>query len=67
MSPMNLMAIILIEYDGTAKYIAEDASNVYGELTCEHSYQSQAGWDISIFSMFADYLNKKGSPKQDCR
>jgi hypothetical protein len=33
MSPMNLMAIILIEYDGTAKYIAEDASNVYGEMT----------------------------------
>ncbi|MFY0805289.1 hypothetical protein [Peribacillus frigoritolerans] len=54
MSPRNLMAIILIEYDGTAKYIAEDVSNVYGEMTGEHSYQSQAGWDISIFSMFAD-------------
>jgi hypothetical protein len=40
---------------------------VYGEMTGEHSYQSQAGWDISIFSMFADYLNKKGSPKQDCK
>jgi len=48
------MATILIEYDGTAKYIDEDVSNVYGGMTGEYSYQSQAGWDISISSMFAD-------------
>lgn len=59
------MATILIEYDGTAKYIADVMCMV--QMTGEHSYQSQAGWDISIFRMFADYLNKKGSPKQDCR
>ncbi len=32
------MATILIEYDGTAKYIVEDVSNVYGEMNGEHNY-----------------------------
>ena len=27
------MATILYEYDGTAKYIDEDVSNVYGEMS----------------------------------
>ncbi|UYY98796.1 hypothetical protein OJ967_26220 [Peribacillus frigoritolerans] len=63
MSPRNLMATILIEYDGTAKYISEDVSNVYGEMTGVSSYQSQAGWDISIPSIFADSFDKKRSPK----
>ncbi|MGM0887006.1 MAG: hypothetical protein ACQEW5_08575 [Bacillota bacterium] len=54
MSPRNLMATILFEYDGTEKYIAEDVITVYGDMTGEHNYRSQAGWDISIPSMFAD-------------
>ncbi|MFE4809778.1 hypothetical protein ACFQ9Y_01215 [Peribacillus simplex] len=43
MSPRNLMATILIEYEGTTKSVDEDVSNVYGEMTGEYSYQSQAG------------------------
>lgn len=64
---MATILMILSEYDGTTKYVNEDVITVYGDMTGEHNYRSQAGWDISIFSMFADYLNKKGSPKQDCR
>lgn len=51
-----------IEYDSTTKYVGEDVITVMVEMTGEHSYQSQAGWDIPFLVCSQVHLNKKGSP-----
>ncbi len=39
---MATILMILSEYDGTTKYVNEDVITVYGDMTGEHNYRSQA-------------------------
>jgi hypothetical protein len=48
--------VIWVEYLGYTDFVDEDIVTVYGEIMGEHSYTSQAGWDITIPSMFADSI-----------
>ena len=49
-------AILWVEYDGTTEFVQDDVITVYGRMMGEHSYQSQAGWDISVPSMLAEVI-----------
>lgn len=49
-------AILWVEYAGTTEFVQDDVITVYGRMMGEHSYQSQAGWDISVPSMLAEII-----------
>lgn len=49
-------AILWVEYAGTTEFVEDDIITVYGRMMGEHSYQSQAGWDISVPSMLAEII-----------
>ncbi|MGM9957058.1 MAG: hypothetical protein ACI35J_14475 [Peribacillus sp.] len=50
--------IIMVMYAGTTDYIEDDVITVYGTISGEYSYTSQAGWEISIPSMLAEEFEK---------
>lgn len=45
---------ILISYPGLTDFVEDDIVTVYGVITGNYSYTSQAGWEITIPSMIAD-------------
>lgn len=46
--------IIMVQYYGLTDFVEEDVVTVYGEIFGSHTYQSTAGWDISIPLIMAD-------------
>lgn len=46
--------IIMVQYDDLTDFVEEDVVTVYGEIFGGHTYQSTAGWDISIPLVYAD-------------
>lgn len=49
-------AILYVEYAGTTDFIQDDIVTVYGLMAGEYSYESQAGWNISVPSMYAEIV-----------
>lgn len=49
-------AILWVEYAGTTKFVQDDIITVYGRMMGEHSYESQAGWEVSVPSMLAEII-----------
>ncbi|WP_146172150.1 hypothetical protein [Melghirimyces profundicolus] len=52
----NFNDALMVRYEGTIKQAEDDIVTVYGELTGNVDYTSQAGWDISIPGMEAGHV-----------
>ncbi len=52
----NSNDIIFVEYDGLTDFVEDDVVTVYGEVYGSYSYESQAGWDITLPSVMADTI-----------
>lgn len=50
--------IIFVEYDGTTDFVENDIVTVYGKITGDYSYTSQAGYDIHLPGLLADEVTK---------
>ncbi len=46
--------VVWVEYPDYTDYVDGDIITVYGSIIGSHSYQSQAGWDITVPAMLAD-------------
>lgn len=57
----NFGDIVFVKYQGTTDYVEKDIVTVYGTLDGSYTYKSQAGWDISVPSMSADFFDKVGT------
>ncbi|WP_462406675.1 Slp family lipoprotein [Gracilibacillus sp. Marseille-QA3620] len=52
----NYDDIIFVEYDGLTDFVEDDEVTVYGTISGEYSYTSQAGWEISVPGLLADEI-----------
>jgi hypothetical protein len=50
--------VIYIEYPGLTEFVEEDVVTVYGEVYGSYSYESQAGYNITIPSVIADEITQ---------
>jgi hypothetical protein len=57
----NSEDVVFVKYQGTTDYVEKDIVTVYGTLDGSYTYQSQAGWDITVPSMTADFFDKVGT------
>ena len=48
--------VIWVEYIGLTEFVDGDVVTVYGTISGDHSYQSTAGWTITIPAMTADTI-----------
>lgn len=48
--------IIYIEYDDYTDFVEDDHITVYGEIYGDYSYESQAGWTITVPAIIADFI-----------
>lgn len=52
----DLNEIVYITYDETTKFVDEDVVTVYGTVLGSHSYESQAGYNITLPYIEADII-----------
>ncbi|MGM9925082.1 MAG: Ig-like domain-containing protein [Bacillus sp. (in: firmicutes)] len=48
--------ILWVEYIGTTDFVDGDVVSVYGTMMGSHSYESMAGWQITVPAMLADTI-----------
>lgn len=48
--------VVWVEYDDNTEFIDGDIVTVYGMIIGSHSYTSQAGWEITVPAMLADWI-----------
>lgn len=48
--------IIYVEYEGLTDFVEEDIVTIYGQVYGSYTYQSQAGWDITVPAVIADFV-----------
>jgi hypothetical protein len=48
---------IYVTYDETTSAVEEDTITVYGEVYGSYTYESQAGWQITLPKIEAKYIN----------
>ncbi|MGD6843089.1 hypothetical protein ACQCVH_11280 [Bacillus infantis] len=48
--------LIFIEYEGYTDFVEEDVVTIYGEVYGKYSYESQAGYSISLPGIVADII-----------
>ncbi|SER99928.1 hypothetical protein [Salisediminibacterium halotolerans] len=48
--------VIWVEYEGRTDAISEDDITIYGEVYGSHTYESQAGWMITVPAVMADNI-----------
>lgn len=51
--------VIYVTYDGKTPAAEDDIVTVYGTIMGKHNYQSQAGWDISVPLVVAEFIKMK--------
>jgi hypothetical protein len=49
--------IVFITYESETKYVRDDVVTVYGNLNGSKTYESEAGYEITIPSMEAEYID----------
>ncbi|MFD1019768.1 hypothetical protein [Thalassobacillus hwangdonensis] len=48
--------VLFVEYDGYTDFVEGDKVTIYGEVYGSYSYQSQAGWEITLPGILADIV-----------
>jgi hypothetical protein len=51
--------IVFVTYVGETKYVKNDVVTVYGSLNGSKTYESEAGYQITIPSMEAEFIDNK--------
>jgi hypothetical protein len=54
----NSSDIVWVEYPGETDYVEDDVVTIYGTVVGKHSYESQAGWEISVPAVIAGYIEQ---------
>ncbi len=50
---------IYVEYDGYTDFVEDDVVTVYGEISGPYSYESVAGWEITIPGVYAQIIEQE--------